>query len=67
MRWYNDEYTTVYAVAISADGVYLGGQFDYAGPQPSLGFAHWSGPLSGGGDPPPPPGDYTIYLPMVRR
>ena len=68
MRWYNDEYTTVYGVAISAEGVYLGGQFDYAGPHPSLGFARWSGPLSGGGDPPPPPpGDYTVYLPMVRR
>jgi hypothetical protein len=31
------------SVAVGADGVYVGGQFDYAGQNPSLGFARWAG------------------------
>jgi hypothetical protein len=74
MRWYNDEYTAVHTIAVAPGGVFLGGRFDYAGPNPSLGFARWAGPL----DPKVPPdpiddgnGDPTwthrVILPLIRR
>ncbi|NJN17654.1 MAG: hypothetical protein HC822_15960 [Oscillochloris sp.] len=78
LRWYNDKYTLAKAVAVSADGVYVGGKFDQAGETPALGFAHWSGPLDptvpfdpikGNGGDPIDPEDLPnkLYLPLLNR
>jgi trimeric autotransporter adhesin len=52
------------AVAIRADGLYIGGEISQAGPHPSLGFARYSGNF---GVDPPPVLNRRIYLPMLRR
>jgi len=80
MRWYNDEYTHVNAIAVGPDGVFLGGGFDRAGPNPSLGFARWSGPLdprtpADPYDGRPDPGNggggggtqYRLFLPLLWK
>lgn len=73
LAWYNDRYTSVGSIAVNADGVYLGGKFDMAGAEPSLGFARWAGPLNptapydpGRGDA-PVDGPYKVFLPFMRR
>lgn len=48
VKWYNDRYTAVTAVAAAPSGVYLGGDFDKAGGLSAPGFAHWDGALGGG-------------------
>ena len=45
LRWYNDKFTKGLSVAVGGDGVYVGGQFDYAGPHPAEGFARWAGAI----------------------
>ncbi len=71
MRWYNDRYTSVSAVAVNADGVYLGGKFDLAGVAPSLGFARWAGPLNPNAPNDPGRGNgvgsFKVYLPALQR
>lgn len=48
VKWYNDRFTAVTAVAAGPDGVYLGGDFDKVGDLSAPGFAHWGGELGGG-------------------
>ncbi len=48
VKWYNDRYTTVTALAVDESGVYVGGDFDKAGGLSAPGFAHWGGELAGG-------------------
>jgi hypothetical protein len=48
VKWYNDRYTEVTALAVDANGVYIGGDFDKAGGLSAPGFAHWRGTLDGG-------------------
>ena len=48
VKWYNDRYTSVTALAVADSGVYLGGDFDKAGGLSATGFAHWGGALQGG-------------------
>ncbi len=48
VKWYNDRFTTVTALAVAESGVYLGGDFDKAGGLSAPGFAHWGGTLEGG-------------------
>ncbi|MEZ4733990.1 MAG: hypothetical protein R3E79_43410 [Caldilineaceae bacterium] len=48
VKWYNDRFTAVTAVAATPSGVYLGGDFDQAGGLSASGFAHWGATLAGG-------------------
>lgn len=50
VKWYNDIYTAVSSVAASAQGVYIGGDFDKAGGLAASGFAFWGEALTGGGN-----------------
>lgn len=43
-NWRGDNYTYVHAIAASSEGIYLGGDFDTAGTQGSLGLARWGAP-----------------------
>ncbi len=45
LRWYNDLYTTAYAVLALPTGVYVAGEFDRAGEKAAMGFARWGGAL----------------------
>lgn len=68
LAWYNDRFTEALSVAATAEGVYVGGDFDKAGGIPSNGFAHWRAAL--GGEPlPPPPGNlpFKTFMPFVVR
>jgi trimeric autotransporter adhesin len=42
LRWYNDQFTYGYALAVAPNAVYVGGVFTSAGLTPSLGFAQWT-------------------------
>jgi hypothetical protein len=48
VRWYNDRFTYVNAVAASPSGAYVGGDFQSAGGIPASAFAHWSAPEANG-------------------
>ncbi|MBX3011044.1 MAG: hypothetical protein KF832_06030 [Caldilineaceae bacterium] len=48
VKWYNDRYTAVTALAAAPSGIYVGGDFDKAGGLSATGFAHWGGELGGG-------------------
>ena len=60
MRWYNDNFTRVQVIAATIGGVYVGGKFDYAGLNPSIGFARWGAAL-------PTPAGFKIFLGFIRR
>ena len=48
VKWNNDRETEVTALAVDANGVYIGGAFDKAGGLSASGFAHWMGTVAGG-------------------
>ncbi|MCB0187930.1 MAG: hypothetical protein KDE31_26865, partial [Caldilineaceae bacterium] len=48
VKWYNDRYTQVTALAADETGVYVGGDFDKAGGLSAPGFAHWGGAVDNG-------------------
>jgi hypothetical protein len=51
VKWYNDNFTTVYSLAADESGIFVGGAFDQAGGRSASGFARWGGPLAGGNIP----------------
>ncbi len=48
VKWYNDRYTNVTALAADENGLYVGGDFDKAGGLSAPGFAHWGGAVDDG-------------------
>lgn len=48
LRWYNDRFTYVNAVAATPAGAYIGGDFQTAGGIPSSALAHWVAPVAAG-------------------
>jgi hypothetical protein len=52
----------VRALVATPSGVYLGGQFDAAGPHPAVGVARWSGPQGA-----PIDAAHRLHLPLLHR